>query len=78
MRMSETLTDDSTMRHHCGFPVRVHIEMLGVEVDQTRTNLPKMQVRCADVRITYQRLNDPEYLLSCPRCNEALPKAVTP
>jgi hypothetical protein len=75
MRMAEVVVDDSVMQHVCGFPLRVHVEIAGIDVDQR--NLPKMLVRYSDVKVRYQRLNDPEYLTHCPRCSEAFPMAVT-
>lgn len=75
MRMPETMIDDSTRQHLCGFLVRIHAEVTGVTT--VRKSASEIEVRHVGVRIRYQRLNDNEYLTHCPRCGEAFPKAVS-
>ena len=76
MRMPETITEDGTGQHICGFRLRYHVEITGVHLRQT--NFPEFQLSYSDAKVHYQRYNDPEYLLSCPGCGDVLSKAVLP
>jgi hypothetical protein len=74
MKAPETVSQELVRQHLCGFPVRIHIELEGFKVTQTK--LTEAQVSISGANVRYYRLNDNEPLTDCPRCGKAFPKAV--